>query len=300
VSQEAKRRFSVGVALLRDPSGPRYEEAYREFSLAYAASHSPRILGNLGLCAMKLERDAEAITAFETYLRSARDVGAEERESIERDLGTLQAGIVRVTVSSNPPGAILDDTRIPVQEARVVNTYGPVSAPMELGIRRGRHTLVAKLAGYPDQRWDFDANGGTLEAHVFRFKTPAAQAVAAAPDQVRSTVGPTSPTGIWVAGALTVALGTAGAIMGVHSLMVHDSYDEQNEAHNVDAARSLRTQGLEWNVATDITLGAAVVAAGVTVVMVLTRPAESRRNAALSLTSQGNAQGRALAAVWTF
>src|SRR6266481_4578482 len=61
VTPEARTHFAAGVNLLRDPDGARYEEAYREFKAAYAASPSYKILGNLGLCAMKLERDGEAI-----------------------------------------------------------------------------------------------------------------------------------------------------------------------------------------------------------------------------------------------
>ena len=57
--------------MLQDPKAPRYEDAYREFKAAYAASPSYKILGNLGLCAMKIERDAEAIDAYEKYLKEA-------------------------------------------------------------------------------------------------------------------------------------------------------------------------------------------------------------------------------------
>src|SRR5579871_4921957 len=67
ISPEARNHFAAGVALLQDPKAPRYEEAYREFKAAYAASPSSKILGNLGLCAMKIERDEEAISAYETY-----------------------------------------------------------------------------------------------------------------------------------------------------------------------------------------------------------------------------------------
>src|SRR6476661_7390454 len=64
ISAEARSHFEAGVSLLQDPDGARYEEAYREFTAAYQLSKSPRVLGNVGLCAMKLERDAEAIDAY--------------------------------------------------------------------------------------------------------------------------------------------------------------------------------------------------------------------------------------------
>src|SRR6185436_89604 len=76
VSEEARMHFTAGVNLLRDPDGARYEEAYREFKAAYAASPNYKILGNLGLCAMKLERDGEAIESYSSYLTHASELDA--------------------------------------------------------------------------------------------------------------------------------------------------------------------------------------------------------------------------------
>ena len=110
ITEEARTHFAAGVALLQDPKAPRYEEAYREFKSAYAASPSYKILGNLGLCAMKIERDSEAIQAYETYLKDAgTDVTSEQRAQVQRDLLTLKAGVLEVTVSSDPPGASIVD-----------------------------------------------------------------------------------------------------------------------------------------------------------------------------------------------
>src|SRR5262245_33989950 len=78
ITPGARARFTAGVNLLKDPEGPRYEEAYREFKAAYAASPSYKILGNLGLCAMKLERDEEAIAAYERYLKEGKDLDPAE------------------------------------------------------------------------------------------------------------------------------------------------------------------------------------------------------------------------------
>src|SRR5262245_18752054 len=68
ISDKARDHFRAGVNFLQDPDGARYEEAYREFKTAYADSPSWKILGNLGLAAMKLERDGEAIEAYQKYL----------------------------------------------------------------------------------------------------------------------------------------------------------------------------------------------------------------------------------------
>src|SRR5688572_3266497 len=73
IPEDARANFEAGVALLQDPAKPRYEEAYGRFRAAYAIHPSPRILGNIALCAMKLERDVEAIAAYEKYLKESPD-----------------------------------------------------------------------------------------------------------------------------------------------------------------------------------------------------------------------------------
>src|SRR5690348_16782755 len=81
ITEAARQHFKAGVNFMQDPDGARYEEAYREFTAAYAASPSWKILGNLGIAAMKLERDGEAIDAMEKYLME----GGKELPTDERD-----------------------------------------------------------------------------------------------------------------------------------------------------------------------------------------------------------------------
>src|SRR5690606_35169283 len=54
ITDEARQHFKAGVNFMQDPDGARYEEAYREFRAAYKAAPSWKILGNLGIAAMKL------------------------------------------------------------------------------------------------------------------------------------------------------------------------------------------------------------------------------------------------------
>ena len=103
---EARKHVRAGVSYLEDPEGARFEEAYHAFKAAFAASPSPKILGNIGLCAMKLERDGEAIDAFQRYLAEVKDLDADERAQVTRDLTTLRTGVVRLElrVASVAPG----------------------------------------------------------------------------------------------------------------------------------------------------------------------------------------------------
>src|SRR6476646_5802305 len=82
---EGRKAFSAGVILLQDPDGAKYDEALVQFRRAYELVGSWKVLGNLGLCALKLERDGEAIDAYEKYLASGgKDIDAQERAQVER------------------------------------------------------------------------------------------------------------------------------------------------------------------------------------------------------------------------
>src|SRR6185436_14737958 len=111
--KEAREHFRVGVNYLQDIEGERYEEAYAEFKAAYALSHSPKVLGNVGLCAMKLERDGEAIDAYTRYLGEVNDIAPDEKEQIVRDLETLRASAAKVTLTLESGPAMVLDTRTP-------------------------------------------------------------------------------------------------------------------------------------------------------------------------------------------
>src|SRR5262245_1064113 len=97
--EEARKHFKAGVAYLEDPDGARFEEAYGEFKKAYEISKSAKVLGNLALTAMKLERDAEAIEAFSRYLEEVPDIDADERAQSVRDMQTLIASAVHVRIT---------------------------------------------------------------------------------------------------------------------------------------------------------------------------------------------------------
>jgi len=98
--KEAREHFRAGVHYLQDIEGERYEEAYAEFKAAYALSKSPKVLGNIALCAMKLERDGEAIELYTRYLREVSDIATDERAQIERDLETLKASAAPVSITT--------------------------------------------------------------------------------------------------------------------------------------------------------------------------------------------------------
>jgi hypothetical protein len=269
ISEEARMHFSAGVALLQDPKAPRYEEAYREFKAAYSASPSYKILGNLGLCAMKIERDGEAINAYETYLKEAGpELTAQLREQIQRDLLTLKAGVVQLTVSSSPAGALITDVRTPVEGQDVRNTYGPLLTPLALSLRHGHHVITARLSGYPDQQWEVEATGTTLEPHVFTL-------VKAPPPRSFVHERPT-PVGAYVGGAITLGLAATGSVFGLIALQKHNDFNQLNDGTRVSQATDTRNSGQTLNIITDSLFGGAVLGAIITSYVFFSRPTIER------------------------
>jgi hypothetical protein len=181
ISEEARAHFSAGVNLLQDPDGARYEEAYREFKEAYAKSPSWKILGNLGISAMKLERDSEAIDAIKKYLaEGGKRIDAGERAQFQRDLATLESGVALLVLQSDPPGATIEDERHPVSGQAIRNSY-TADRPLQIGVRPGRHRFTAKLAGRVGAVWEVELSPRQQASHTFTLPEPVAAPPVAPP-----------------------------------------------------------------------------------------------------------------------
>ena len=228
ISEEARTHFSAGVSFLQDPDGARYEEAYREFKAAYAASPSWKILGNLGIAAFKLERDGEAIDAFSRYLsEGGAQIDAEERAQFERDLQTLQSAVVKLTLQSEPPGATIVDERVPASGAPIQNRYGALTQPTELGLRPGHHRITAKLAGYPDAVLELDLEPRQALTQTLKLER------AAAPVDATTSIQPdasNSKGGLRTASYVALGVGVVGLGVGtVFGLKSKSDYDKGND-----------------------------------------------------------------------
>lgn len=213
ISDEAKSHFAAGVTLLQDPEGEKVEEAYREFRTAYDLSNSPKILGNMGFCAMRLERDGEAIDAYSRYLREVPDIDADERAQIVRDLQTLTVGVARIAIEVNKPGVRILDVRIPVRGERITNAYGPVNNKLEIGIRPGHHVITAKLPDHEDEVWELDAYAATRDRRAFAMR----EKVVATPGGPVESRG-SSHTGPYIMMGVGGAMLVGGAITGIVAL----------------------------------------------------------------------------------
>lgn len=182
ISEEAKLYFKNGVELIQ-ANPPNYQDAYYQFKLAYEKSHSWKVLGNLGLCALKLERDGEALAAYTEYLKSGgKDVDPEERAALERDTLLISGNSAVLNLTSAVPDADLIDTRagssVPPQ------TYKFQNGALALRLRAGTHTLTASTSDGRKEKWEVVLTPGKSVDYRFAF----------APPPVAQPAAPLSPT----------------------------------------------------------------------------------------------------------
>lgn len=211
ISEDARTHFAAGVAHLQDPEGEKVEDAYREFQKAYEISGSPKILGNLGFCAMRLERDGEAIEAYSRYLRDVSNIDADERAQIVRDLQTLTVGVARLTITVDKPGVRITDVRTPTRGDRITNIYGPVDGKIDIGVRPGHHLITAKLADHDDATWEVDAFAASRDKTAFTMR-PRVVAPAPGPAPQGANIGP------WIVMGIGGAMLASGTITGILAL----------------------------------------------------------------------------------
>lgn len=280
ITAQARSHFQAGVNFMQDPDGARYEEAYGEFAAAYQASPSWKILGNLGIAAMKLERDGEAIEAFQKYLAGGgTSLAADEREQFQRDLGTLQAGVVRLNIDVSLPGATILDERLPVTGSPVRNTYAPQGQHLEIGVRAGHHKITASAPGYQDAVWELEAVSGAGQAHTFTLTRPETAAPAGGGPTSTSRSRPT-PTGVYVGLGVTGVLAVGAGVVGAVALVKKSNYDSKNDGTTPLAAKDLHDGVQRFNLITDVLIGAAVVSAGVVTYLYVSRPTQEAPAAA--------------------
>lgn len=191
---EARKQFQAGVNLLDDPDGAKYEEAYHAFKKAYELSRSPKVLGNIGFCALHLERDGEAIDAYASYLREASDVDEREKAQIQRDLATLTSTVAKLRVHvkrRNGSALVLVDTRILTRGTPIENSYPIAGTEAAIRVRPGRHTLKLKDAEGESIALETTIEPGSEKVHELVFPPPKTEsAVRVMPRESPSMAGP--------------------------------------------------------------------------------------------------------------
>ncbi|MEM9695486.1 MAG: hypothetical protein AAGA56_23275 [Myxococcota bacterium] len=274
ITEKARALFRTGVAKLEDPDGAKYAEAYSAFKAAYAESPSPKILYNLGLSAMKLERDGEAIEAFDGYLTRSKEVPPQLRRQVENDLQTLRTTLVPIKLTIAPVGATVIDTRQPVGGTPVVNRYGPTTEEtLVAGVKAGSHKIQIQRDGYVTETLRLELTpGATLEKKIeLKKEPPRGGGGIVGPKKDTVTERPV-PLSVWIGLGATAAVGIGAGVVGGLALSKGSEYDDANTGADPLNAEGIREEAATLNIVTDVLLGATVVGAGVTAVLFFTRP----------------------------
>ncbi|HEX2878301.1 MAG TPA: hypothetical protein VHO25_02070 [Polyangiaceae bacterium] len=291
ISEEAKLYFRNGVELL-EQNPPNYQDAYHQFKRAYESSQSWKVLGNLGLCSLKLERDGEALDHYQKYLeQGGSEVDPEERSAIERDLLLVKGNLVQVDFSSDLPEVQLTDSR---QGTSAPPQLYTVNGPTSLGLRAGTHTLIARAQG-KELRWEVVLAPGQTVSHEFKFAepvavpaaAPASQAVAAPPAAESSSSGSTLRT----VGFVSAGVGGAALIGGVVTALMKKKNEDDARKQCIgdvcaETAQDKFDKAEKFATMTNILLigGGVLAATGVTLIVVGGSQSEGPSSARLSLS----------------
>ncbi|MET0413688.1 MAG: hypothetical protein ABW217_20430 [Polyangiaceae bacterium] len=227
ITEKARELFRTGVTLLQDPDGARYEEAYQQFKAAYAESPSWKILGNLGFAAMKLERDGEAIVAFQGYLQHGyNELSKAERAQFQSDLDTLSATAATITILGLPAATRVTDVRSPNQGSDIKNHYEvPADGALVLRVRPGAHRFTAQSGDRPAQTHELEVM--IKGSHELKFEAaqpePAQPQPALTPAPARAAEARSMSTrdrGIFKPAAAYVSLGVGAVGVGLGVLFL--------------------------------------------------------------------------------
>lgn len=228
----------------------------------------------MGVCELHLEKDGDAIAHFQQYVSEGGDkVPPELRAQAERDIATLSASLVHVTISVDPVGAILVDERTPAMGPVIVNRYSASQSSLTLGIRPGHHKFTVTSDGRAPKVWTFEATPGATLSAEFRLeaKTPRSPPTKPVAAPRPSTPGKRSdseadhvPVGEYVGfGATGMLLG--GAI--VTGLLAHgkkNDFMDLNDGRHEAEAKARRDEAGRLILANGVLLVGVVVTGSVT------------------------------------
>jgi hypothetical protein len=291
ISDEARMHFKAGVNYLQDPDGARFDDAYTEFKTAYDLSHSPKILGNIGYCAMKLERDGEAIESYQSYLKRVPDIAPDERAQIEKDLYTLTASAATIAIRiASAHESLVDakirDTRYAVH-GNISNIYPSKLGTFLVTVRAGHHALDVVMGGVVRGRWEFDADGGARLAHDFVIQEPVVVASGTRPSKVL----PWLTVGLGAAGLATGAVAGILAIERDHALEEECPMNRCPQASN--GASDIAAANTFGTVADIALIGGGIVAAtGIVWLILSSSGSRTAPPAAMATAFAGGCTGR--------
>lgn len=271
ISQTARGHFKEGVIALQAKT-PDYQAAYDSFRAAYAESPSWKILGNLGIAAMKLGRDGEAIEAFEEYLREGRPTLAPaDLEQFDADLDMLRRNVVWLEFRFPKGASQLSDERQRSVGDNQVNQWRLSSGKLRIGVPAGHHTFVVKLADGKTAVWESELVAGKAASHNFVAASAGSQNDASVHPKDGGVSRPI-PISVYAGLGATGFFALSAGVTGAMALSKDGEYAELNDGYRYSEAKNAREQTATLGIVSDIAWGATALTAGITAYLYFTRP----------------------------
>jgi hypothetical protein len=268
--EAGRRHFDRGVEYYRDGN---LNAALIEFKRAYASAPNYRVLYNLGQVSNALSDYTGAQSYFQKYLSDgAEEIDGSRRRDVESTLTKLAGRITTITLHCNVKGAELY-----VDEVLVGTS--PLAEPVR--VSAGTRRLSAAVSGRPRATRVVEAAGGealSVQLELEPELEPGQPLVRADSSQSAETSGPGAALWLGIAtGALAAGAGVLGTLAAIDGSKYHDALHRPATPGQLE---SLHDRAQTKAIATDILLGATVVAGTITVILLLKGGRDERASSA--------------------
>ena len=255
----ARRHFRMGVDFYRERN---YSAALIEFQRAYDLVSHYKILFNMGQALVELQDYGRAVERLQEYLdRGGDELEPDHRDEVEAMIEQQRARLVelRLTVEQSGVDVFID--------GRHMGTT-PLSSSLQVGAGRRRLRLVKSDFVTLERVLDLAA-GDTHQLELsMRPETEVAQAQSES--TYPSAPPPSSNTATWVAGITTLALAGGAGGLALWTLKAEgDLTDQRAQATTKERLATLSDRVKQRALFTDIALGASLVSAVVTGVLLV-------------------------------
>lgn len=264
------------------------EKAYRVLQVPSVGLWSSRALVKQGKLVQASERYREVLRLDATVGDAAVQKRAQAEASAELDV--LLPRLPRLTIQV--AGAPTDEVALSVDEIGVAAALIGESRPVD----PGKHHVVARRGQQSVDAQVELAEGESKEVEL-RFEevaTPARVDVGAVPPARPAEGSRPVPASVFVGLAFTGAFAIGAGVTGALALGKAGEYDDANNGREGARAQDLSDQTKTLNLVTDALIGAAVVSAGITTYLFVSRPTASDAGAHLRVEPRVGASGAGL------
>ena len=242
---EADAHFRRGIELYKEAD---YPAALIEFRRAYEIDPRYQALYNIGEDYFQLQDYANALKTLEKYLKDGgAQISAARREEVQKEVDKLRTRVATLDVTTSVP-----DVEIAVDDVSMGKT--PLAAP--LVVSAGRRRLTATRPGKPPVTQIVELAGGDAKKLVINLPDDGGGPEVAPPAKVPAA--PWVITGVLTAGAVVTGALALGASGTLKTDLTTGGIDQGtlNSDHSKTFALALTT---------DILIGAAIVAGGISI-----------------------------------